>query len=62
MSALKDLTKDELLTFIYNLTPPGDINIFDDLAYCFSCGKDYDLNKKYGYECAICQKESNEQD
>lgn len=52
MKALKDLTKDELLSFIYN-HPPGDVNIFDPLAGCFVCGQDQTL---YGYQCQKCQE------
>lgn len=57
--ALKDLNKDELLTFIYNSVQDYDnnsINIFDELAGCFSCGKGYP-DAKYGYECKECQDE-----
>lgn len=50
MKALKDLTKDELLSFIYNY-PPGQIDIFTELASCSICGeKDAD----YSYICDKC--------
>ena len=45
MKALKDLTRDELLTFIYN-QPQGDINIFDPLASCFVGGLGDSYNVK----------------
>lgn len=55
MKALKDLTKDELLTFIYNY-PPGDINIFEKFAVCFSCAEGLNEESvKYYYECEDCQ-------
>lgn len=51
MKALSDLSKEELLTFIYN-HEPGDINIFDKLASCACCGEP---DAKYYYECENCQ-------
>lgn len=53
MKAIKDLTREELLTFIIN-HPPGDVNIFDELAGCVVCEKE---KATYGYECEDCINE-----
>lgn len=52
LKALRDLSKEELLGFIYNL-PPGQIDISTELAACAVCGPS---NGTYWYECDACRK------
>lgn len=52
--ALNELTKEELLTFVYNYD--GKINVFDSLAECAVCGED--STAIYHYECENCQNRS----
>lgn len=52
MKKLKDLSKTELLSFIYNHMK--DINIHDDLAECASCGTTAEA--PYYYICDKCNK------
>ena len=58
MKALKDLSKDELISFIYHLHP-GTINIFDPLASCSICGKS---GAMYDYVCDSCNKKAVDHD
>jgi len=51
MKALQNLSKEELLSFIYHY-PPGNINIWDELADCAVCG--VIVNAKYRYICGKC--------
>lgn len=50
MKALKDLTKNELLSFISNYD--GTINIYDNMAECAVCGEK--SNVPYNYCCDKC--------
>jgi hypothetical protein len=52
MKALKDLSKEELLSFIYNY-PPGQIDISTELADCCVCGN---KGADYVYICDDCNK------
>ena len=63
MKALKDLSKEELLSFIYNIPSSNadifkSVDIFSELADCFSCGMS--LTALYHYECDDCQKANAE--
>jgi hypothetical protein len=53
MKALQSLTKDELISFIYN-HPPGEIDIFEEAADCASCGTV--AGTKYWFICDSCNE------
>ena len=57
MKAIRDLSKDELISIIYNNCKDysgNDINTFDELAQCAQCGTV--KNAKYSYICDECEK------
>jgi len=58
MKRLKDLTKEELLTFIYNY-PEISVDIYKEAAVCVCCS----LEKgEYLYECEKCQEINSRDD
>jgi hypothetical protein len=56
VKVIKDLTKDELISLLYN---NFDVNIFEESAECVGCCVDKEnyKNAKYHYICDSCQNE-----
>jgi len=54
MKAIQDLTRDELISFIYNNT---EFDTFEDSCECAVCGTN--TNSLFYYVCDVCEELCN---